>query len=93
MFVCPTRYGALGASRYSPDVYLYQFLHHPYNDAENHSPQCASPDAVCHGAELPFVFHSAVEAGGAWGPGEEQLSWQLMAYWKSVAITRNPNRT
>jgi carboxylesterase type B len=67
LFVCPTRYAALGASKHSPNVYLYQFVHHPYHDPQNAVKAQCGGTAVCHGAELGFVFHTTELANGTWG--------------------------
>ena len=45
---------------------------------------------VCHGSELPFVFHTAAPFFN-FTAGEEQLSRQIVTYWTNLARTGNPN--
>jgi carboxylesterase type B len=50
-------------------------------------------DAVCHGAELPFVFHSATKVIPPFNytANELILTGQMSYYWGNFANTGNPN--
>jgi carboxylesterase type B len=45
---------------------------------------------VCHGIELPFVFHS-VKPFYNFSAGEDDLSKRMVTYWTNFAKTANPN--
>jgi carboxylesterase type B len=46
---------------------------------------------VCHGSELPFLFHTPHLAGFNMTSEEEKLSSELIHYWTNFAYTSNPN--
>jgi len=52
-------------------------------------------DVVCHGSELPFVFHSASKGVPpyiyAFTPEEEQLSQLMSHFWGNFANSGDPN--
>ena len=52
---------------------------------------CQKPGVVCHGAELPFVFHSPAMIGGKFTPAEEKLANQVVDYWTNFAKHLDPN--
>lgn len=55
-------------------------------------PSCRVAGAVCHGDEVPFVFHTADRAGGRFTSEEAALSEAMMDYWTSFAATLVPTR-
>ena len=85
--LCSSRYIATHAKA---SVYTYLFDHQPsfkvWGGAE-----CQTDNNVCHGAELPFVFHTANKIGGKFTQQEEALSESIMNYWTDFAKTLNPN--
>jgi acetylcholinesterase/cholinesterase len=46
-------------------------------------PQCG--DQVCHGAELPYVFHSATDILQSFTPEEDAVSRAIADYWGAFA--------
>lgn len=75
----------------SQGIYLYQFDHVLSFDAWGPDyAECVGH--VCHGAELPFVFHSADEGGWFhFDAAEVKLSYQMMDYWTNFGRTGDPN--
>lgn len=47
---------------------------------------------VCHGSELPIIFHTAPLAGFKYTPEEVVLADQMLEYWTNFAKTGDPNR-
>jgi carboxylesterase type B len=84
--ICSTRH--LAENMLSP-VYTYLFDHQPSFQVWG-GPVCRSDDIVCHGAELPFVFHTADKIGGHFTAAEEALSAAMMDDWTSFARTLVP---
>jgi carboxylesterase type B len=85
--ICSTRHVA--ASTKAP-VYAYLFNHHPSFKVWGRS-TCRQDGNVCHGDELPFVFHSADKIGGQFTADEEKLSDAMGRYWTSFATHLDPN--
>src|SRR5690349_12020282 len=46
-------------------------------------------NAVCHGAELPFVFHSADQDGIYFNAAEEILATAMANYWLNFATSKS----
>eukprot|EP01088_Endostelium_zonatum_P003995 TRINITY_DN15207_c0_g1_i1.p1 TRINITY_DN15207_c0_g1~~TRINITY_DN15207_c0_g1_i1.p1 ORF type:complete len:542 (-),score=82.74 TRINITY_DN15207_c0_g1_i1:23-1648(-) len=72
-------------------VYSYVFNHVLSFDAWGpRYPECRK--YVCHGSELPFVFHSG-EIGGyyKWTKEEAALSETMAEYWANFVTNGNPN--
>ncbi|MCK9634645.1 MAG: carboxylesterase family protein [Methylobacter tundripaludum] len=84
---CSSRYVAANAAA---PVYAYLFNHQPSFQVWG-GPDCRADDNVCHGAELPFVFHSADKIGGRFTAEEEVLSNTIIDYWVNFATYLNPN--
>ena len=84
---CPAQ---LVAGSLDSPAYLYQFNHTPSFPVWG-GKMCEQKGVVCHGAELPFVFHTAAEIGGKFTEQEKQLSEQMMAYWTNFAKYLDPN--
>lgn len=84
---CPTQ---LMAKSVSSAAYLYEFDHTPSFPVWGGG-RCERKGVVCHGAELPFVFHTAREIGGQFTEQEEYLSDHVMAYWTNFAKYLDPN--
>lgn len=87
--ICSTRH--LAATLKSP-VYAYLFNHQPSFEVWGGG-ACREDDNVCHGDELPFVFHSADKIGGGLSADEEGLSSAVMDYWTNFATHLDPNGT
>ncbi len=51
---------------------------------------CAAPE-VCHGAELPYVFHSASDINKTFTQGEDSVSRTMVGFWGNFATLLNPN--
>jgi carboxylesterase type B len=85
--VCSTR--QVAASTKAP-VYSYLFNHHPSFKVWGRS-TCRQDGNVCHGDELPFVFHTADKINGQFTADEAKLSDTMMRYWTSFATHLDPN--
>ncbi|CAO3457514.1 hypothetical protein [Azospirillum argentinense] len=83
---CSTLYAA---TRVDAPVHVYLFAHQPSFPLAG--PQCQINDRVCHGVELPFVFHTADQLGATFTPEEARLSDQMTIYWTNFAAHLNPN--
>ena len=60
MFLCPTRMAARAMAKRQQPTFMYRFNHSlsfSMGWGVNYS-YCEPADIVCHGSELPFVFHS-----------------------------------
>ncbi|MGZ9709230.1 carboxylesterase/lipase family protein [Glaciimonas sp. GNP009] len=88
--ICSARHMASVASGVKTPVYAYLFNHQPSFKVWG-GPACSSDDNVCHGAELPFVFHTADQTGGKFTPEEARLSEAIGDYWTNFAKYLNPN--
>ena len=69
--------------------WAYQFDHQPSFPVWGHT-MCREPGNVCHGDEIPFVFHTT-PPDRAFTPREVALSNQIIDYWTNFAKTGNPN--
>ena len=49
-------------------------------------------DAVCHGSELPFVFHSDKPSGWNFTDAEGKIATQMNIYWTNFATSGSPNQ-
>lgn len=78
------------ASRVRSPAYLYRFDHTPSFPVWG-GPMCDKPGTVCHGAELPFVFHTAGMIGGRFTKQESTLAQAMVDYWTNFAKYLNPN--
>jgi carboxylesterase type B len=85
--ICSTRHVA--ASVKSP-TYAYLFNHQPSFKVWGSS-TCRTKDYVCHGDELPFVFHTADKIGGQFTADEEKLSETMGRSWSNFATHLDPN--
>jgi carboxylesterase type B len=86
-FTCSNRH--LAAAVTAP-LYAYWFDHQPSFPVWG-GPTCRATGVVCHGDELPFVFHTAEKIGGHFTAPEETLSKRMMAYWTNFARSLDPN--
>jgi carboxylesterase type B len=81
-------------------VFIYAFNHTPSFKVWG-GPECNRDGTVCHGAELPFVFHSAEQLGAKFSTQEQALSHTVIDYWVSFVkhldpsadLSKAPNRT
>jgi acetylcholinesterase/cholinesterase len=84
---CSSRYVAASATA---PVYAYLFNHQPSFKVWG-GQDCQTDENVCHGAELPFVFHNADKIGTSFTAEEEALSNTVIDYWVNFATYLNPN--
>lgn len=85
LFTCPNLYAA---SKGSPETWSYIFDHVPSFNIWPRVPACA--DAVCHAAELSFVFHTPESRRGKFTAQENDLSNLMAGYWTSFAKSLRP---
>lgn len=85
--LCSSRYVATNAVA---PAYAYLFNHQPSFHVWG-GQDCQADDNVCHGAELPFVFHSADKIVGSFTAEEEVLSNTIIDYWTNFTTYLNPN--
>ncbi len=86
LFTCANRHLAASSAKSGVAPYVYQFNHVPEINMYPTDKDCAKK--VCHGAELPFVFHSPVGLKDS----EMQLSADIVVYWRNLAGTdHDPN--
>jgi carboxylesterase type B len=85
LFTCPNLYAA---SRGTPETWSYIFDHVPSFNLRPKTPACA--ENACHTAELPFVFHTAVNEGHVFTAQENELSNLMVEYWTDFAKDLNP---
>ncbi|MEW6145875.1 MAG: carboxylesterase/lipase family protein [Thermodesulfobacteriota bacterium] len=85
LFTCPNLYAA---SKGSPETWSYIFDHVLSFNVWPGVPACA--DAVCHAAELSFVFHTPESRRGNFTPRENELSNLMIGYWTGFAKSLRP---
>jgi len=83
LFHCSGRYAADGIAKAGVPVYFYVFLHSPLLDPSNNSSSCKGQ--VCHGAEIPYIFHSNPFRNAPQTSDEVILTQQVMNYWIAFA--------
>jgi carboxylesterase type B len=96
LFTCANRHVL---SQAKAPVWAYQFTHAPSFNVWPYIAACApSTTAVCHAAELPFVFANAnaaeIQADPQphhLQPDEQRLSRSLIGYWTRFAKHQDPN--
>nr|CAG4717532.1 unnamed protein product [Naegleria fowleri] len=94
IFTAPTRNALMNIHNHQPNipVYLFEFNHTLSFSSEAWMPRypfCVGH--VCHGSELPILFHSSELLNLPLMPQEEELSAAMMNYWTNFAKTSNPN--
>ena len=84
LLVCPTRYAMAGMTA---PAYVGHFDHVMSFGKEVWGPEFQECDPyVCHGGDLPFIFHPNASALNlAYTPGEQNLSMSMQSYWTSMA--------
>ncbi len=89
LFKCGNRSAAVGQAARN-FVYTFDYIS-AFNPWPQY-PQCA--DAVCHGSELPYVFHNSDDSTGAVDGGfnvsENRMSDIMGGYWTSFAKSGRP---
>ncbi|MFI5323125.1 MAG: carboxylesterase/lipase family protein [Thermodesulfobacteriota bacterium] len=88
LFTCPSLDAALHASR---NTWSFVFDQIPSFNVWPRFPACA--DAVCHSAELSFVFHTPEGRGNKFTPRENALSDMMVGYWTDFSKLLDPNRS
>lgn len=96
LFTCANRHVM---SQAKAPVWAYQFTHSPSFNVWPDVALCApATNAVCHAAELPFVFANADPAEmqaepprNALHPDEQRLSREMIDYWAQFAKHQDPN--
>jgi carboxylesterase type B len=96
LFTCPVQQFAIAQAKRGKSSWVYRF-DHVYSNPSMFSglipSQCAT--SVCHGVELPIVFHNgAIDASKQYHPNspqEDKLSDLIIGYWSNFARTGNPN--
>jgi carboxylesterase type B len=86
MLACSSRALAL---RSRAPVFAYRFQHESSFPVWG-PPACQRDGHVCHGAELPFVFHSAAGLGASFTAAEQALSRTVMDAWARFARELDP---
>ncbi|MEQ9364344.1 MAG: carboxylesterase family protein [Leptospirales bacterium] len=88
VFVCANRYVA---DRSRAPTFVYHFV---YPTGINFWPSVpACKGEVCHGDELPFVFHNPYDAGNGkhtFTPGEQTVSNAFVKYWTDFGARQEP---
>ncbi|XP_065807648.1 cAMP-regulated D2 protein [Labrus bergylta] len=90
VFLCPSRRSARAATAAGSEAWMYTF-DHVASDHRVWSGLTFCYQHVCHGAELPFLFHSASVANFTLSPPEKLLSNRMLCYWGAFAHTGNPS--
>jgi carboxylesterase type B len=86
LFTCPN---LDAASHASPGTWSYLFDHVPSFNIWRQFLACA--DAVCHSAELYFVFHTPEGRGHKFTLQENALSNLMVGYWTDFSKRLDPN--
>ncbi|KAG7278608.1 hypothetical protein CRUP_013351 [Coryphaenoides rupestris] len=89
IFLCPARRAAQAVPE--AQVWMYVF-DHVASDPRVWSDVTSCYRHVCHGAELPFLFHSASVANFTMTTGEVLLSQRMLCYWGAFAHAADPSR-
>ncbi|MEQ2203633.1 hypothetical protein XENOCAPTIV_001599 [Xenoophorus captivus] len=90
VFLCPSRRSAHAAVATGSQVWMYVF-DHVASDCSVWSGLTFCYKHVCHGAELPFLFDSALVANYSLSPSEKLLSNRMLCYWGAFAHTGDPS--
>ncbi|XP_060886162.1 cAMP-regulated D2 protein [Labrus mixtus] len=90
VFLCPSRRSARAATAAGSEAWMYTF-DHVASDHRVWSGLTFCYQHVCHGAELPFLFHSASVANFTLSPPEKLLSNRMLCYWGAFAHTGDPS--
>ena len=91
IFTCVARNVSQNLIRYGEkSVFRYVFDHSFSFDGWGKFTFCEKH--VCHGEEIPFVFHSADQSGLNFNKDEEVLSDSMVYYWSNFAYSSNPNK-
>ncbi len=85
LFICPNQYTAKHSS---PNTWSYEFNQVSSFNIWPKTPACT--DAVCHGDELPYVFHTAHSRGFDFTSEESELSNLMIDFWTNFAKELNP---
>jgi len=92
IFTCPLRSVLSQISLQQPDLPIYNYIFDHVLTFDAWGPRyqyCVGH--VCHGADLPFVFNTALLPDMHFNKEEEQLSVSLIQYWTNFVKYSNPN--
>lgn len=88
IFVCANRFVA---DRSRAPTFVYHFV---YPTSINFWPPVSACNGlVCHGDELPYVFHNPYDAGNrrhVFAPYEKTLSEAFVGYWSNFGASQKP---
>ncbi|XP_035477293.2 cAMP-regulated D2 protein [Scophthalmus maximus] len=90
VFLCPSRRSARAGIAIGSEVWMYVF-DHIASDHRIWSGLTFCYEHACHGAELPFLFHSATVANFTLLPQEKLLSNRMLCYWGAFAHAGDPS--
>lgn len=91
LFFCGYRYISRGMSTFT-DVYRYYFDRvSSISDWQYSTPMAGCRTAVCHSAELPFVFNPVYPGRPAYTAADTALSATMQRAWSTFARTGSPN--
>ncbi|XP_005742719.2 cAMP-regulated D2 protein isoform X1 [Pundamilia nyererei] len=90
VFLCPSRRSARAGTAAGSKFWMYVF-DHVISDRSVWSGLTFCYEHSCHGAELPFLFHSASVANFTLSPSEKLLSNRMLCYWGAFAHTGDPS--
>ncbi|MEM7008505.1 MAG: carboxylesterase/lipase family protein [Thermodesulfobacteriota bacterium] len=88
LFTCPSLYLADNSSM---KTWVYLFDHVPSYNLFSIIGVSACKEAVCHAAEVPFVFHTAENLGYQFTEQERILSRTMINYWTNFVKNIDPN--
>ncbi|XP_048010732.1 cholinesterase 1 isoform X2 [Megalobrama amblycephala] len=89
IFLCPSRRAARAGVLSGSSVWMYVF-DHVASDPRVWSGLTFCYHHACHGAELPFLFDSAVVANFTMTQPERLLSNRMLCYWGAFAHAADP---
>uniref|UniRef100_A0A3P9JR45 Carboxylic ester hydrolase n=1 Tax=Oryzias latipes TaxID=8090 RepID=A0A3P9JR45_ORYLA len=90
VFLCPSRRSARAGTVAGSHLWIYTF-DHVASDHSVWSGLTFCYQHVCHGAELPFLFDSALVANYTLSLAEKLFSNRMLCYWGAFTHTGDPS--